>query len=424
MKKIVLALAATAVIAMVSAPVMAATQWNFGGMIRYMTFWNQTDGGKHKVSDLQGGGAGLNSDGKLEWGTQVNTRIMMWMKSDTLDGFIELGYDTDGNSVWTREYWGRYKLNDSASIIIGQQHQLYSSFISRQAGLVDLNMNGIGTAFRPPTPKIVFNYGGVGHLFFLNSGFSFALAKPEADKPTEMLDRTPASTWAGATADIDTLFPQVQAAYTHYADTWRIKLAGAYQHTKLKSINSSMSMINPIAKKSQTIHSWLLTIDGDIAFGPLWLAANATVGQNWGNAGMMNSEFGATLSPFGYSPSPFTTMGFGIQDIASGHFDVFDIWNGKGKWENTTSWMLSAVAAYQLTEALRFEAGAGFRYDNNDVYETSHKLWNVYLQAAYTVAPGFEIVPEIGYIDRGKSPIDKTDAGYLWYAGAQWNMYF
>lgn len=176
-----------------------------------------------------------------------------------------------------------------------------------------------------------------------------------------------------------------------------------------------------IDKSKQNIHSWLVTVDGDIAFGPLWLAANATVGQNWGNAGMMNSE--STLSPFGYTLG-VNSFGFGIQDIASGHFDIFDIANGKGKWESTTSWMLSAVAAYQLTEALRFEAGAGFRYDDNDIYETSHKLWNVYLQAAYTIAPGFEIVPEIGYIDRGKSPIDKTDAGYLWYAGAQWNMYF
>lgn len=214
MIKITFTLAALAILAMVSAPAMAATQWNFGGMIRYMTFWNQTDGGKHKVEDLQGGGAGVNSDGKLEWGTQMNTRVMMWMKSDNLEGFIEMGWDTDANSVTTREYWGKYKFNDNASVIIGQQHQLYSSFISRQAGLVDLNLNGIGTAFRPPTPKIVFNYGGVGHLFFINSGFSFALVKTEADKPTEMIDRTPASTWAGASADIDTYLPQIQAAYT------------------------------------------------------------------------------------------------------------------------------------------------------------------------------------------------------------------
>lgn len=375
MKKLVLGLAAIAVIAMVSAPAMAATQWNFGGMIRYMTFWDQNDAGKRGMTDYEGGGATLKSDGRLQWGNQVNTRIMMWMKSDSLEGFIEMGWDDNagGNGVWTREYWGKYKFGEMSSITIGQQHQLYSSFISRQAGLVDLNMNGIGTAFRPPTPKITYTYGGTGHLFFIPSGFSFALTKPESEEYMGL----------GST-DVDTYFPQIQAAYSYYADTWRVKVAGAYQHQEWKNYLGTT--------KDKSIHSWLFTIDGDISFGPLWLAANATVGQNWGNAGMMNSEFGSSMK--------------GFDLIGSGHFD------GNGKWKNTTSVMASVVGAYQLTEALRFELGAGYRYDENKVYEKNSHLWNVYLQAAYTVAPGFEIVPEIGYIDRCKW-VDGRDDGYL-----------
>lgn len=423
MKRIFLTLIGILISTMVSMPVAASTQWNFGGMLRYMTFWNQTNSGEYKTSDLQKGGAAVNRDGKLAWGTQANTSIMMWMQSDVLDGFMEMWWDDAENSLLTREYWGRYRFDDRISVIIGQQHQLYSSFISRQTGLSDLNMNGIGTAFRAPSPKIVLNYGGAGHPFFPNSGFSFALVKPETDKPVEMLDRTVNSTWAGASTDIDTGFPQLQASYVRYANIWRIKIAGAYQQTKLRDINSSISMPIAIEKNKQTIHTWLLTMDGDIAFGPLWLAANATVGQNWGNAGLMNSELDATLSSFPYTLG-VNAFAFDMQDIASGHFDIFDIANGQGKWANTTSWMISAVAAYHLTNTLRLELGAGFRYDNNDIYEASHKLWNMYLQAAYSVISGFEIVPEIGYIERGKSPIDKSDAGYLWYAGAQWNMYF
>lgn len=401
MKKLVLGLAAVAVIVMVSAPAMAATQWNFGGMIRYMTFWDQNKAPKGGMADLQGGGATVKNDHRLQWGTQANTHIMMWMKSDTLDGFIEMGWDTDENKVWPREYWGRYKFNDKSSIIIGHQHQLYSSFISRQAGLVDLNLNGVGTAFRPPTPKIVFNYGGVGHLFFINSGFSFALVKPESDGYYRWYnpDGTVA---AGSRSDIDTFFPQIQAAYSHYADTWRIKVAGAYQHTKWNKIESALSN-----SRSKNINSWLFTVDGDISFGPLWLAANATVGQNWGNAGMMNSEFGSSWAEV--HPGTYRSIG-------SGQFK-------DGKWKNTTSVMVSVVGAYQLTEALRFELGGGYRYDENKAYKHDANLWIGYLQAAYTVAEGFEIVPEIGYIDRGKLT-DGGDAGYLWYAGAQWNMYF
>lgn len=423
MKRIILTLTGILIFGIIPLPVTASTQWNFGGALHYMTFWNQTNSGETKTSDLQNGGGAVRRDGKLEWGNQANTSITMWMQSDAVDGFLEMWWDDAQNSLLTREYWGRYRVDDRISIIIGQQHQLYSSFISRQAGLSDLNMNGIGTAFRAPTPKIVLNYGGTGHLFFANSGFSFALVKPETGKPVEMLDRTPGSAWAGAAADIDTGFPQLQASYVRYADIWRIKIAGAYQKTKLRNIDNSISMPIAIEKKKQDIQTWLLTMEGDIAFGPLWLALNATVGQNWGNAGLMNSEFGASLSSFRYSLG-VNTFAFDIQDIASGHFDIFDIANAKGKWENTTSWMIGAVAAYHLTDALRLEFGGGFRHDDNDIYARPHKLWNMYLQAAYTVTPGFEIVPEIGYINRGKSPIDETDAGYLWYGGIQWNMYF
>lgn len=40
MKKIILAVAAVAVIGMVAAPAMAATQWNFGASLRYLNFWD------------------------------------------------------------------------------------------------------------------------------------------------------------------------------------------------------------------------------------------------------------------------------------------------------------------------------------------------------------------------------------------------
>lgn len=389
-------------------------------MIRYMTFWDQSQGGKgYNTNDLQGGGAPVKNDGLLNWGNQINTRIMMWMKSDTLDGFIEMGWDEGENKVWPREYWGRYKMNDKASIIIGQQHQLYSSFISRQAGLVDLNLNGVGTAFRPPTPKIVFNYGGVGHLFFINSGFSFALAKPETSNNGTfggLVPNTPPAGYVNTAGvmDEDTYLPQLQAAYSYYADTWRVKLAGAYQWSKVKGYLygiDSVGDVTLLSTKSENIHSWLVTIDGDIAFGPLWLAANATVGQNWGNAGMMNSEFGNI-----HKDNPPIT-GFRQNEISAAKFK-------NGKLKSTTSVMASIVAAYQLTEPLRFEAGVGYRWDDNSVYEKSSNVWTAYLQAAYTIAEGFEIVPEIGFIERGKDVWGAGDKGYLWYAGAQWNMYF
>lgn len=421
MKKTVLILAIIVVIIMVSIPVIAATQWNFGGSIRYRTFWHQNNSGKLNLTDLQGGGTILKSDGKLEWGNQPNTKVMIWMKTDSLNGFIDLGYNDEYNSVTTREYWAKYQFTDKFSITIGQQHQLYNSFICGQVGLLDLNLNGIGTSFRAPSPKITFTYGGVGHLFFLPSGFSFALAQPEAKAYNFVLPINSAVFASaglnpyekyGITADVNSYFPQLQASYNYYADTWRVKVGGAYEYQKWNKIRNHPFGIN--TKRSQNVHSWLTMIDGDILFGPLWLGANATIGQNWGNSGMMNGEGGAA----------WIMENFTQQIIASGHFDK------NGKWKDTTSLMGSIVAAYQLAETLRLEAGISYRYDNNKIYKKSSQLWAVYLQASYAIAPGFDIIPEIGYIDRGKIPGVKgvsssnVNAGNLWYAGALWVMSF
>ena len=101
-----------------------------------------------------------------------------------------------------------------------------------------------------------------------------------------------------------------------------------------------------------------------------------------------------------------------------------------GKLKDTTSFMASLSVGYHLTESLRFEAGAAYRYDDNSAFYDSNNNMNFYLQAAYTVAPGFVITPEVGYIDLGDrvgtkgNKASAKDQGYLWYAGAQWAMYF
>lgn len=178
------------------------------------------------------------------------------------------------------------------------------------------------------------------------------------------------------------------------------------------------------------IHSWLLGLDGDVNFGPLYLAAAVSVGQNWSDAGW-NDETGCISDTWtgNYFSNNFGKQLIWLRDASAG---------GTSYWEDedTTSLMLSAVAAYRLTEALRFEVGAGYRYDRNDAFNKNSNIWNVYLQASYTVVPGFTILPEIGYIDFGKTAGRKhyyypsrrsspaVDAGYLWYAGAQWRMDF
>lgn len=408
MKKIILGLAAAAVVAMVAAPAMAATQWNFGASLRYETFWNQADFGKVKGKDLQGGGAGLSDDGKLSWGTQGNSRIKMFMKSDSLEGFIELGYNFDNNSVTTREYWGKYRFNDMAYIQIGQSHQLFNTpGFSNQTWVNDMGMHGIGVSFNPPTPKIILGYGG----------FAFALVQPyEKDSHKgKTIDNgaTPPITHAAYSADIDTYLPQIQASYQYKADTWRVKLAGAFQTYKLKDpTRYDYVAPNFVGTKisNKNINSWLVALEGEIFFGPLYLKGTGSVGQNWSDA-QWNTARGGLHNDYASSKT----------------MDKFGYAFKGNKVKNTTSAMAAVIAGYRLTEALKFEAGAGYRYDDNNAWEKESHMWNVYLQAAYTVAPGFTITPEVGFIELGKDTFEKgskKDAGYTWYAGAQWRMDF
>lgn len=392
MKKLAIGLAALAVTAMVSAPALAATQWNFGGRLAYKTFWTQNHSGREKTPDMEGGGKLLKNDGFLDWGTQANTQLQIYARADRFKGYIEMGWDYDRNSVWTREYWGDYRFNDMFSITIGQQHQLFSQ-INNQVYGGDWDSNGIGTAFAAPTPKITLNYGN----------FHFALSKPY----NKRAQNGGSLSYTGfGTSDVNTYLPQLQASYLYFADTWKLHLGGGYQYLQLDDIAG-------LNGKDKSIHSWIVTAQGDIDFGPLYLQMHASVGQNWSDAGW-NDESSAVIDPRGTS---YFNQNMGVQ--------VY-----KGKLKSTTSAMIGATVGYHLTEALRFEGGASYRYDDNNAFDDNGNAMNFYLQAAYTVAPGFVITPEIGYIDYGKTVGNKAsgtkskDQGYLWYAGAQWAMYF
>lgn len=236
-------------------PVMAATQWNFGASLRQLTFWTERNAGKHSLADLEGGGAALKNDAFLDWRTRPNSRIKAFMKSDSLEGFIEAGYNVVSEKVTTREYWGKYKFNDMVYVAIGQQHQLFNQETSRQAWGGNSGMNGIGTAFKPPSPKIVLGYGN----------FAVALGKTYTDRVDHLKVIMPARA-GGAVGlkynmDLDANLPQLQAGYEYTADNWRIKASGAYQYLKLSGMRRETAL-GVYKTKGTEIHAWVVGLDG------------------------------------------------------------------------------------------------------------------------------------------------------------------
>lgn len=374
MKRLMQTAAAAAMVCMLAAPALAATQWNFSGSLQYKTFWNQRDYGDFKGEDLEGGGALVKSDGKLDWTTQGDSYVAMEMVSDHLEGYIEMQWDYDANKVVTNYYWGKYNFNEDFSILIGQTDPLFIQEISNQVIWDNANLNGIGTANSDTLPMIALAY----------KGFTFAMAKPVNNTDYDV---------SSLVHDRDTFMPQLQASYAYEADEWRVKFAGAYANSRVKWQGAN----------SETLHSWLLGMDGQVFFGPLSLGAAVSYGQNWDAVGW----------------NDFDGWGWGYPVVKINSTSTsFD-------FEDTDSLMLALVAGYQLTEDLYFEGGAGYRRDDNDEWHKAHTSWNLYGQAVYTIAPGFSIIPEVGYINYGKNVDRSKDKfGYEWYAGAQWRLDF
>lgn len=319
----------------------------------------------------------------------------MYLRSDVLEAFIDVGYSEKANKMTTREYWGRYHFNDKAFITIGQQRQLFSQYISNQVWDGDLGMGAIGLAYQSARPKITVGYGG----------FSFALSNPYNG-------RAQVNAAAGApdglgTKNINVYLPQLQSSYEYRADVWRIKFAGAYQHLRLQKITNAAGDTT-----NKTVHSWLLAAEADLTYGSFYLAIAGTLGQNWSDAGWNdeNSNIGSNWN------GDYFIRTAGIQWRAKV--------NGAYEFKNTDSGMVALVSAYQLTESLRFEAGAGYRYDDNGYFKKTSRIWNVYLQAAYMVAAGLTVTPEVGYLDFGKNAKSGQNQGRLWYLGAKWQMDF
>lgn len=399
------AAAAAAFVCILAAPVMAATQWNFTGSLQYKTFWNERDFGSNSGQDLQGGGADLKNDGKLDWSTQSDSYIGMEMASDHLEGYIEMQWDFDDNKVVTNYYWGKYNFNENFSILIGQTDPLFIQEISNQVIYDNMNLNSLGTANSDTLPMIALAY----------QGFTFAMAKPvtndgdmleAANRGYNMINMVP-SEYA---YNLDTFMPQLQASYAYEADTWRIKFAGAYANARIKKFSIDDGTTIYDLRGSKTVHSWLLGMDGQVFFGPLTLGAAVSYGENWETAGWNESE------------------------LALGHALIKpNVGATSYKIKDTNTLMLSMTAGYQLTEALYFEGGAGYRRDDNNMFEDANNSFAVYLQAVYQVAPGFSIIPEIGYIDygdntgfkwAGRKSGDTKSLGNEWYAGAQWRLDF
>jgi hypothetical protein len=386
MKKIILAIAAVALIA---SPALAA-EWNFYGSARIATFYNSYDFGDLGDAGASGEDQQLgrevpvrqDDDQELFWDIQNNSRIGARVKaSDTLSGRFELGVSDNIN---TRLLFGEWKPGNNLSILWGKDYTPIAQFVSGQIGWGDNSIDAydyglltFGTMYGTRRAQVKLSYGGL-QVALIEYSDGVNLADPDAPSLSSFSD-----------GDVDHWYPKVEAAYTRSFDTFGFGIRGGYQYYEVEDADTDG---DGDAEGDLDITSWI--IGGELTgnFGPLGAFATVSYSQNGGAAGWF----------------------LGTPTVEAGSSSVKD---------NDTL-MASLGASFSFTDAVRLEAGVGYREDSPDQNGLEDdELYAYYLNAMFVLAPGVTVIPEVGYLDYKDNILDE-DEGNQFYLGAKWQVDF
>jgi hypothetical protein len=93
------------------------------------------------------------------------------------------------------------------------------------------------------------------------------------------------------------------------------------------------------------------------------------------------------------------------------------------KFMDTSAKGFNAAAGYKLNNVVTLEAGYGYVEHNRNQTISGDEAWAIYAQAILNLAPGVQVIPEIGQIDFDKNK-PKRAAADNFYAGAKWEINF
>lgn len=243
MKKLIVILAAIALVGAFTATAMAA-EWNFYGSARFATFWTTYDDGQPNTPDLD----------NLQWDQQGNSRIGATVKfNDEIGGGFEMS-----DSFGKRKLYGTYNFG-SGQLLIGQTYTPSSDqFYSNSVYDGDGDLLGVGQFYigRQPMIRLMIN------------GFKLALIKPNV-----------APTLAIGTAT-EAKFPRVELNYRYKADMFFVDIGGGYQtYDELSST---------VGVSDQSVDSYVGWLGGGINMGPAYLKAGVHISTNQGQYGAYN----------------------------------------------------------------------------------------------------------------------------------------
>jgi len=363
-----------------------AVDWNFYGSARMATFYISDD-----LGDATTPGGDDGDDG-IQWDLQGNSRFGANVKAENIKGQVELALKGSGSGdvdVGTRRIYGVWNFG-SGTMKVGKDYTPVSQFISGQVFDADLGLLGVGTQYGNRVGQIAFGFGG----------FEIALMTVDTRELDQdiVLGGVTFNTADIQGLDVDKYLPKIEASWGMSFDAWSFGLQGGFQTYQVEDVES---LTDPGSKDDIDVDSY--TIGGDVGFnfGPGYVKAALSFGQNMGNAG------------------------WGIP--GNRNAGAFAAWDGDDDTEDVETFQGALVGGMKVSDMLSFEAGIGYRKDDAD---SDYPLGNedpetlaVYLQSVIALAPGVYVIPEVGYFDEGKTYAD-TDGTTTFYMGAKWQINF
>ena len=390
MKKLAILMAAVALVCF-SVPAMAV-DWNFYGNARMATYYVSDDYGDATVN-------GQDKDADLQWDFQSNSRIGANVKAENIKGQFEFGVSSDasgGGNVSARRLYGVWNFG-AGTMKVGKDYTPVSQFISGQVYDGDLGLLGIGTMYGNREGQIAFGFGGFEiALIQPKSGYAMGLgaSSTTAFAGTLGTTRINTTTAVAPNGDIDEYLPKIEAKWGMSFDAFNFGLMGGFNTFTIQDVVSGKD-----GKKNDIdVTSYTIGADAGFNFGPGYVKAAVSYGQNWDDAAWALGGNHNQGSPA--------------------------VWDGDDDVKDTTSYMASLVGGLKVSDMLSFEAGFGYRVDDPDVNGADKsKPWGAYVQSVIALAPGVYVIPEVGYFDGDKTFYD-SDATTTFYLGGKWQINF
>lgn len=362
MKKLTIIIAALALVCF-AVPAMAV-DWNFYGNARMATYYTSED-----QADVE------NTD--LIWDLQTNSRIGATIKAENISGRFEFG--ANESTVTSRRIYGVWNFG-SGTLKVGKDYTPVSQFISGQVFDEDLGLLGVGTQYGARHGQIAFGFGN----------FEIALINPNSNRLDGMTD--------GVDQDI---IPKIEAKWGMSYDTWNFNLMGGFNYYTISDVTPTGNVAG-VDTDDVDVTSYTVGADVGFNFGPGYVKAAASYGQNIGNAD------------------------WGIPALAGGTSGQggLAMWDGGDDTDDVDTLQAALVGGLKVSDMLSFEAGFGYRYDNTDGGNAKNTApWAAYVQSVIALAPGVYIIPEVGYYDYDNNA-DGDDQGSLYYLGGKWQINF